>query len=253
MIKFFIRFLFLCILLAPFEAEALKMGKIKVKIPGGKKNPTGMLIKALTAIPKQVIEFSKLAAAANVTIATIRMASSNPKTPPDQLQAMSLQLDELVNNIQAKIVTFKKMPVILTLDKLSETCGSPMMSAAMAAPYIGTAVAGLCGKIATVDLKVDMLLGRAEFLLANALTAKEAMFARMNAAQAAGVSGMMQGAMPAGVSGMMQGAMPGGVPGMMQGGAMPGGMVPPGMPNPKQFIDNGMPNEDSQYGADVGG
>ncbi|MDP5370167.1 MAG: AIM24 family protein, partial [Pseudomonadota bacterium] len=60
-------------------------------------------------------------------------------------------------------------------------------------------------------------------------------------------------AMPAGVSGMMQGAMPGGVPGMMQGGAMPGGMVPPGMPNPKQFIDNGMPNEDSQYGADVGG
>ncbi len=77
------------------------------------------------------------------------------------------------------------------------------MSAAMAAPYVGTAVAGLCGKIATVDLKVDMLLGRAEFLLANALTAKEAMFARMNAAQAGGISGMAQGA---------------------------GGMIPPGMP-----------------------
>lgn len=246
MSKFFIRFLFLCILLAPFEAEAFKIRKLKIKIPGGKKNPTGMLIKALTDIPKKVIEFGKLAAAANVTIAKIRMASSNPNTPPAQLQAMSLQLDELVNNIQAKIVAFRKTPIIVTLDKLSEKCGSPMMSAAMAAPYIGTAVAGLCGKIATVDLKVDMLLGRAEFLLANALTAKEAMFARMSAAQAGGVSGMMQGAMPGGVPGMVNAAQAGGVPGMIQG-AMPGGMVSPGMQNPKQFIGN------SQYGPEVGG
>lgn len=94
------------------------------------------------------------------------------------------------------------------------------MSAAMAAPYVGTAVAGLCGKIATIDLKIDMLIGRAEFLLANALTAKEAMFARMNAMQAGGMSGMVQGAMPAGVP---NGAMVAGkIPGLKE---LPGGIM----------------------------
>lgn len=226
MSKIFIRFLFLCILFAPFDAEALKMPKMKM--PGGKKNPTAMLIKALTDIPKQIVEFSKLMAAANANIATVRMASSNSNTPPDQLQAMSLQLDELVNNIQAKIVMFRQMPIIMMLDTLSQQCGSPMMSAAMAAPYVGTAVAGLCGKIATVDLKVDMLLGRAEFLLANALTAKEAMFARMNAAQAGGMAGMAQG-------------------------AMPGGVIPPGMPGLKQLPGNGVPNDGVQDDSGAGG
>jgi hypothetical protein len=142
---------------------------------------------------------------------------------------MTMQLDVLINNIQAKIVMFRQMPIIVMLDKLSQQCGSPMMSGAMASPYVGTAVAGLCGKIATVDLKVDMLLGRAEFLLANALTAKEAMFARMNAAQAGGISGMAQGAMP------------------------PGGVVPLGMSGPKQFTGNGVPNDGAQDDSGAGG
>ena len=212
--KSLISFLFLCVLLAPFDAEAFKMPKI-----GGKgKNPTALLIKALTDIPKQIVEFSKLMAAANANIATVRMASSNSNTPPEQLQAMSMQLDRLINDIQAKIVMFRRMPIIMMLDTLSQQCGSPVMSAAMAAPYIGTAVAGLCGKIATVDLKVDMLLGRAEFLLANALTAKEAMFARMSAAQVGGTYGMPNGALANG--GMQNNAIING-----------SGGLPPGMPS----------------------
>lgn len=200
--KYFIYFLFLIMTASPLNAKGL-LGGVAKTLGGKGKNPTALLIKALSDIPKQIIEFSKLMAAANANIATVRMASSNSNTPPDQLQAMSLQLDGLINQIQAKIVMFRQMPIIIMLDTLSQQCGSPMMSAAMAAPYVGTAVAGLCGKIATVDLKVDMLLGRAEFLLANALTAKEAMFARMSAAQAGGMTGMAQGVMangaPAGI------------------------------------------------------
>lgn len=230
--KFFIRFMFLCVLCAPFEAESkIKLGK--VKLPGGKgKGPTGKLIKALTDIPKQIVEFGKIMAAANANIATVRMASSNSNTPPEQLQAMSAQLDGLINNIQAKIVMFRQMPIIVMLDTLSQQCGSPVMSAAMAAPYVGTAVAGLCGKIATIDLKIDMLIGRAEFILANALTAKEAMFARMNAMQAGGVSGMMQNAMPGGMpnSAMVSGKMAG----------------------LKQLPGGGMPDEDSQNDSGPG-
>jgi hypothetical protein len=168
----------------------------KIAGGGGGGGPVAALVGTLGVIPMQILEFSKLIATMNANLAHMRMASSNSNTPPEQTQEMTMQLDALVLDLQAKIMMFRQMPVFVMLDTLNKQCGSPVMTVAMGVPGAGQVVASLCGKIGAMDLKVDMLIGRAELLLANALTAKEAMFMRMKMAQASVSGGMTPPEMP---------------------------------------------------------
>ena len=74
---------------------------------------------------------------------------------------------------------FRGMPIFAVLYKANQVCATPFATVAMAIPGAGQALAALCGKIAAMDLKVEMLFGKADIVLMNALAAKDSLFMRM--------------------------------------------------------------------------
>ena len=123
-----------------------------------------------------------------------RHATSGANPDPKALDAISKELTGKLTAFEKTIDQFAANTAYKTLVSINTQCGK--MNAAMIVPYVGTAVAGLCGKVAALDIRLAGLKQHADAHLANGMTAKERLFDKMNAMQAGAQGGMpMQGNM----------------------------------------------------------
>jgi hypothetical protein len=91
-----------------------------------------------------------------------------------------MQLTQAITTLHANNMNFNGMPLIIAVKTMNGMCAGPEMTTAMAIPAVGQAVAGLCSKIASVELKVDLLQSRAEFTLNGGLEAQESLRTRLS-------------------------------------------------------------------------
>ncbi len=169
------------------------------KIAGGKggSGPQQMIVGLLMTLPVQILSFSNMIIETGKLITTIRIATTDPNTPPENLSTMSTNLNASIIKIQQNITMFRGMPIFAVLYKANQVCATPFATVAMAIPGAGQALASLCNKIAAMDIKVELLFGKADFVLMNALAAKDSLYMRMQqsggAMMASSAQNMMNG------------------------------------------------------------
>lgn len=207
---------------------------------GGGKNASGQLIQFLMTFPAQMDQYTMMITDMNCAISQARVSASDPMANPQALGQIYVSLCQSIMQLQTSVVNFRMMPFTISLKTFSQMCVSPTMTAAMAMPGAGQVVAGLCAKIAAFDMKLDVLLGRAEALVSSGLAAKEILTMRLTT-MPGGQETLMQlppmpplpvapppqmmmggGMMAPGMMGAGMGAPMAGSPAGMLGGAMLG-------------------------------
>ncbi|MDP3372344.1 MAG: hypothetical protein Q8S21_05590 [Candidatus Paracaedibacteraceae bacterium] len=228
---------------------------------GRKKNPLSTLMKAMTQMPKIMEAFAKTTLKTTKTIMKARKIMMKPNSDPQAIIKIHAELAKNLEKFTDTIEKFRGNAAYKGLEAINKTCGTPVMSAAMSMPYVGTAVAGMCGKIATIDLKVATMLFQAESTIANGGIVNDKMQEKVTAMQSMTSGGMPGQAMMANGGGMPGQAMitnGGGMPGqamMANSGGMPGqAMITNGGGMPGQaMITNGDEIPDPEMMTNGGG
>ena len=158
----------------------------KAKMPG----VVGKLITAISKMPKELEKLMKT----TIKISRIIMDCRNSMLRPgpdlkmyfDEMRKKTFVLERELMVMQMSIEKFRINIVYLSLENAGKMCNTMPITAAMAMPYVGTAVAGMCGRVGFVEAKVLALLANAELKVSEGMTILQNMNDKIMAMEQAG-------------------------------------------------------------------
>lgn len=135
-------------------APGLKMPK--PKMPG----VVGKMVKAISKMPNEITKFMKITMRASKLIMESQMFMVRPD--PKKMLPLRDALERELLALQMSVSAFRMNVVYISLENAGKMCNTMPITAAMAMPYVGTAVAGMCGRIGFFEAKILTLLTNAE-------------------------------------------------------------------------------------------
>lgn len=139
------------------------------------KKLTGVITEVPLAMEKFTVKMLKL----GKEVSKVRKLITHPNTSLAEIQKMHDDIENSIIGLEDELDKAQKLQCFKLLDSVSKECGSNIMIIAMSAPNVGQLPAGVCSKIATVDLDVASFFARVEKFLQNATAACDRMFDRI--------------------------------------------------------------------------